>query len=316
MKRALSRCAWTTSLSASLIFLTILFQAAPQLATEELQRGKNAYDRGEFGRAVEILRPLLYPDLRLQSDTQIVLAHRVLGVAYLFEKKSADAQEEFRKLLQIRPDYRFDPLLDPPEVVDFFNNVRRGYSTELAKLEAKRRESEKARERDREECEKARGGPTVIERRVGRNSFAVNFVPFGAGQFQNGQRNKGWAFLAVEGVLGAASVAAFATNLALYGFRPQRPCRYDYGSNTCPAEDVDHTDENRSHLLTQVQVATGAAFFAAVAWGIADAIYSYRPETQLASAADAVRPAMKSWQLQLSPTVMNRTIAPGLSFRF
>jgi hypothetical protein len=302
-------------LNASLIFLTILSQAAPQVATEELQRGKNAYDRGEFHRAVEIIAPLLYPEIRLQSDTQIVLAHRVLGVAYLFEKKSADAQAEFQRLLQIAPEYRFDPLLDPPEVVDFFNTVRKGYSAELAQLEARQREQEKARERDREACEKARGGPTVIEKRIGRNSFAVSFIPFGAGQFQNGQRGKGWTFLAVEGVLGAASVAAFATNLAMYGLRPQRSCRYDYGANACPAEDIDHTDEDRSHLLTQVQVATGVAFFAAVAWGIADAIYYYRPETQLAS-TEAVRPTKPSWQLQLSPTLMNRTIAPGLSFRF
>lgn len=302
-------------MNASLILLTILFQSVPSAATEELQRGKSAYDRGEFRRAVEIIGPLLYPEIRLQSDTQIVLAHRVLGVAYLFEKKAAEAHTEFRRLLQIAPEYRFDPLLDPPEVVDFFNTVRKEYGNELAQLEAKRREQEKARERDREECERARSGPTVIEKRVGRNSFAVSFIPFGAGQFQNGHRGKGWAFLAVEGVLGAASVAAFATNLAMYGLRPHRACRYDYGANACPVEDIDHTDEDRSHLLTQVQVATGVAFFAAVAWGIADAIYYYRPETQLASAEDR-RPSKPSWQLQLAPTLMNRTIAPGLSFRF
>lgn len=305
-------------MSTSLLLLTILSQTAPQVATEELQRGKNAYDRGEFGRAVAIIRPLLYPENRLQSDTQIVLARRVLGVAYLFEKKSSEAQAEFRKLLQIDPDYHFDPLLDPPEVVDFFNGVRKEYSKELAQLEAKRRDMEKARERYREECEKARGGPTVIEKRVGRNSFAVNLIPFGAGQFQNGQRNKGWAFLAAESALGAASIAAFATNLAVYGLNPKRSCRHEAVATACAPGDIDHTDENRSHLLTQVQVATGAAFFAAVAWGIADAIYFYRPETQL-SAADAVpaaRPRKPDWQLRLSPTIMNRTIAPGLSFRF
>jgi hypothetical protein len=285
------------------------------VATEELQRGKNAYDRGEFGRAVDIIHPLLYPENRLQSDTQIILAHRVLGVAYLFEKKSAEAQSEFRRLLQMAPDYHFDPLLDPPEVVDFFNLVRKEYGKELAQLEARRRDMEKARERDREACEKARGGPTVIEKRVGRNSFAVNLIPFGAGQFQNGQRNKGWAFLAVESVLGAASIAAFATNLAVYGLDPKRTCRHEAVASACAPNDIDHTDENRSHRLTQVQVVTGAAFFAAVAWGIADAIYFYRPETLL-SAAETARPANSGWQLSLSPTIMNRTIAPGLSFRF
>jgi hypothetical protein len=306
-------------LIASLLFITILSQATPPVAGEEFQRGKNAFDRGEFGRAVEIIRPLLYPEIRLQSDNQLVLAHRVLGVSYLFERKEAEATAEFRRLLQLAPDYHFDPLLDPPEVVDFFNGVRKDYGKELGQLEARRRELEKARERDREQCEKVLAGPAVIEKKVGRNSFAVNFVPFGAGQFQNGQRGKGWTFFGVEAVLGAASVAALATNVTLYGLRPQRSCRYEVDANACPPDAIDHTDENRSRVLTDVQVVTGALFFAAVAWGIVDALYYYRPETQL-DATDRFQTSSSSfsttWQMRLSPAVTNRTIGPGLSFRF
>ena len=121
---------------ASFALSLLLFQVVAP--TEELQRGKNAFDRGEFKRAVEIVRPLLYPELRLHSDSQIVVAHRILGVSYLFEKQQVAATGEFRKLLQLRPDYHFDPLLDPPEVVDFFNTVRKEYGDELARLEAKR----------------------------------------------------------------------------------------------------------------------------------------------------------------------------------
>jgi hypothetical protein len=303
-------------LGPGLIFLTILFQAPlPPTATEELQRGKNAYDRGEFGRAVEIIRPLLYPDLRLQTENHIVLGHRILGVAYLFERNESEAKVEFRKLLQLAPDYHFDPLLDPPEVVDFFNVIRKEYTAELSQLEARRRDIEKARKRDLEECEKVRAGPAVIEKRFGRNSFAMNFVPFGAGQFQNGHRTKGWIFFAVEGVLGAASVAAFATNFGVYGLHPQRSCRHDVGDTACRADDVDHTAEDRSRLLTQAQVVTGAMFFGAVVWGIIDAIYYYSPETALAT-GDSLQPPKTSWNLRLSPAVMNRTFSPALSFRF
>jgi hypothetical protein len=147
-------------LGASLILSVLLFQTVSP--SEDLQRGKNAYDRGEFKRAVEIVRPLLYPELRLQSEHQIVQAHRILGVSYLFEKQQVEAAGEFRKLLQLSPDYRFDPLLDPPEVVDFFNSVRKDYSEELAHLEAKRKQLERERQRDKEECENLRAGPAVI----------------------------------------------------------------------------------------------------------------------------------------------------------
>ena len=286
------------------------------MPNEDLQRGKNAYDRGEFARAVEIVHPLLYPEIRLLTEGQIVQAHRILGVAYLFEKNQTEAAHEFRSLLQLVPDYHFDPLLDPPEVVDFFNTVRKGYEAELGELEGKRKAMEQARQRDKEECDKVRAGPTFIEKRVGRNSFTINFVPFGAGQFQNGHRKKGWAFLVTESVLGAVSLGALATNLAVYGLRPQRPCRYEGGGSTaCPADAIDHTDENRSRWLTRVQVASGAMFFGAVAWGVIDAIYFFRPESQL-TLADTPNRSPIAGTLRLSPAVIDRAIGPGLSFRF
>lgn len=302
-------------MGAGLLLVTLLFQAATPVPTEELQRGKNAYDRGEFARAVEIVRPLLYPEIRLQSDHQMVQAHRILGVAYLFENQQDEAAEEFRRLLQIAPDYHFDPLLDPPEVVDFFNKIRKDYETELGQLEAKRREAERARQRDQEQCEKVRAGPKFIERRVGRNSFVVNFFPFGAGQFQNGQRKKAWAFLSAESLLAAVSVGALATNLAVYGFRPQRSCRVDVGDTGCPPEYIDHTGEDRSRWLTRVQVASGAMFFGAVAWGIVDAMYFYQSETRLTLAEAPKRPSSLG-NVRLSPVVMDRAIGPGLYFRF
>src|SRR5206468_7850715 len=101
---------------------------------------------------------------------------------------NALAAQEFRKLLQLRPYYRFDALLDPPQVVDFFNGVLREYEGELSQLEARRKQAELEERRRREAYERAKNGPTVIEKRYARNSFTVNFIPFGAGQFQNGQR--------------------------------------------------------------------------------------------------------------------------------
>ncbi len=299
------------------IVVLLLFQAAPPIgpspAADELRRGKNSFDRGEYGRASEILRPLLYPEIRLESEGQIVEAYRMLGVAELFQGDNDAAAQEFRKLLQVRPAYRFDPLLDPPQVVDLFNGVLRAHEAEVATLEAKQREAALARQRDREQCEKLRAGPTVVEKRFGRNSFAVNLVPFGAGQFQNGHRIKGWTFLTVEALLAAVSVAAFSTNFALYGTSPTRKCLRDTGAAPCPPEDIDHTDENRSRWLLRTQVASGAAFFVAVAWGISDALYYYRPETSLAATPSGQASASVP---RLLPVLLGNALGPGLYFRF
>ena len=301
------------------IVVLLLFQAAPPVvpspAAEELRRGKISFDRGEYGRAIEILRPLLYPDIRLESEGQIVQTYRMLGVAEVFQGHNEVAAQEFRKLLQVRPAYRFDPLLDPPQVVDLFNGVLRAHEAEVATLEARQREATLARQRDREECEKLRAGPTVIEKRFGRNSLAVNFVPFGAGQFQNGHRIKGWTFLTVEALLAAVSVAAFSTNFALYGTSPTRKCQRDTGAAPCPPEYIDHTDENRSRWLLRTQVASGAAFFVAVAWGIADALYYFRPEIPLAQ-APADQALAKSSAPQFLPVLLGNALGPGLYFRF
>ncbi len=186
------------------------------------------------------LHPLLYPEVLLDSEGEVVQAHRMLGVSYLFSGQSEEAKREFHKLLELRPDYRFDPLLDPQQVVDAFNAVVKEEETEIVSIEArrKRRDQEIAARLQRE----ARlHPPTTTIVRYERHSYLLNFVPFGAGQFQNGQRRKGWLFFGVETALAAISVGAFTANFALYGANPYRKCLRSRGSTgACP------TDRDRS----------------------------------------------------------------------
>jgi hypothetical protein len=257
---------------------------APASPTLEFERARNAFARGEYGRAVDLLRALLYPEVRLESEGEVVQAHRMLGVASLFEDRPDEARREFRKLLELRPDYRFDPLLDPPRVVDFFNVLVKEEESELAVIEGKRRQREKelAARRQREAGRLPVPSAAVVY--TERHSYAVNFVPFGAGQFQNGQSRKGWMFLGAEAVLGGASVAAFVTNFAMFGVAPQRPCNVVMPTVTnglpmrCPDDQIDHSDEHLSNNLVRAQVITGGLFFAVAIWGVLDALRHYRSE--------------------------------------
>src|SRR4051812_152214 len=176
--------------------------AGTPAARDSFDRGRTAFGRAEYARAIEILHPLLYPDVLLDSEGEVVQAHRMLGVAYLFENRPDEARREFKKLLELRPDYRFDPLLDPQRVVDFFNGVLKEEQAVIAKMTERRlqREREQAERRERD-AERLRLPPTIVH--YERHSYAVNFVPFGGGQFQNGQRRKGWLFLGAEAALGA-----------------------------------------------------------------------------------------------------------------
>src|SRR3954468_3498121 len=230
-------------------------QPASPSVREAFDRGRTAFGRAEYQRAIEILNPLLYPEVLLESEGEVVQTRRMLGVAYLFENKPEEARREFRKLLELRPDYRFDPLLDPQRVVDFFNGVVKEEEATIAKMVARRLQREKELADKRQRDLRLHMPPTLI--RYERHSFAVNFVPFGAGQFQNGQRRKGWLFLGAEAALGAVSLGAFATNFGLYGLTPTRRCTVDTNGAECPAGDIDHSQENTSRRLLGVQVVSG-----------------------------------------------------------
>jgi hypothetical protein len=279
----------------------------PTTPREAFDRGRTAFGRAEYGRAIEILHPLLYPEILLDSEGEIVQAHRMLGVSYLFENKQDDARREFHKLLALRPDYRFDPLLDPQRVVDFFNGVVKEAQSEIAAMEARRRarEQELAARRERE-AKLALRPPTVL--RYERHSFIVNFIPFGAGQFQNDQPRKGWLFLGAESALAAVSVGAFVTNFALYGIEPRRKCLLmqpiDAGGlpHACPADQIDHSEDDRSRLLLRAQLVSGGLFFAVAIWGVIDAIRNYEGEVRLAGASPAPPRQGSSARLLVGPT--------------
>jgi hypothetical protein len=274
---------------------------ATPAARDAFDRGRTAFGRAEYQRAIEVLHPLLYPDVLLDSEGEVVQARRMLGVAYLFENKPDEARREFRKLLELRPDYRFDPLLDPQRVVDFFNGVLKEEEATIAEIEKRRRERDKKRADERQrDAARLRLPSTIV--RYERHSFAVNFIPFGAGQFQNGQRRKGWLFLGAEALLGAVSVGAFATNLGLYGLAPQRGCLDEQPPGVaCPPGSIDHSQEDTSNMLVGVQVVSGGLFFAVAIWGVIDAIYHHQPEVPLPDGAKVARGHSPAARLTFSP---------------
>jgi hypothetical protein len=305
--------------------------AAPPASTSpaaQFARGNIAFQRAEYARAIELLRPLLYPQVKLGSEGEMVQAHRMLGVAHLFMHQNDLAAEEFRKLLQLRPDFRMDALIDPPMVVDFFNGVLGDQEAEIADLENKRREAEARAQRRRPGPGSPCPEPEVLERRTVRNSRAVSFLPFGAGQFQNGQARKGWGFFTAETFLGAVSLGALATNFALYGVRPTLKCEpaNDPGVDRegCAPGFKPGPDQARSQLLLKVQLISGTLFFATAIWGVTDAILNFQPEVVVTTpipakppgtAAPAANPAKRS-SLRIGPALFSDGMGGTLAFRF
>jgi hypothetical protein len=222
---------------------------------------------------VAIARALLYPDPRLAGDNEVA-AHRLLALSYVHLHETRLAEQEFHTLLQLREDFTLD-LLDPPPARQMLDRIRRRNREKLEQLAEQRRREETARRR--RELEAQQTPPTapapppaprlVLERTIEKHSRLVSLVPFGVGQFQNGDRKKGYALLATESFFAAASIGLFASVLIVF---PDGRYRTD----SDPARDQTHLARG----LQLSQILTGAVFWAEVLYGLIDARIHFVPQ--------------------------------------
>ena len=237
---------------------------------DSLDQGRTAYDRGDYGRAIDTIHPLLYPSIELGTEDDVIAAHKILALSYFFVDKQKEAEEEVTSLLGLRPNYQLDPIVDPPVAVRFFEDVRHRQSERINALK-KRESEESARARKEEERRlaeaRAKAERVYVDRVVERHSRLIALLPFGAGQAQNGQTGKAIAFGVSEGVFAAASVAAYFTLQYRYPVNPST------GHQQFPA-----SEQSTATALITLQLAAGAAFWATVAWGILDAQLLFKRE--------------------------------------
>jgi hypothetical protein len=141
--------------------------AAPENAAATLIRAAAAYDYGDLNQMVEAARPVTEGLLSATPEEQIQ-AYRLLGIGLYLTNRPIGAQTAFTELLRKDPKARLDRTTTRPEVVAFFENLRRQQVTDPRRL-------------------------------------IWNFIP-PVGQFQNGDTTKGWIVLGV-GVASLASFA-------------------------------------------------------------------------------------------------------------
>jgi hypothetical protein len=140
---------------------------APETAAAALLRAVAAYEYGDMTQVVEAARPVAEGLLPASSD-QHARALRLLGMGLYLTNRPRGAETAFAELLRKDPHARLDPTNTRPELVAFFENLRRRELTQ-------------------------------------RRRFIWNFVP-PMGQFQNQDDTKGWIVLGV-GVASLATLA-------------------------------------------------------------------------------------------------------------
>ncbi|MCP4446211.1 MAG: hypothetical protein GY811_12835 [Myxococcales bacterium] len=240
---------WRLVLAPAFCLLCAVTTAVASPA-EELEEARDTFLAGDFESAVGRFSALLYPTSRLADESLIAESHLLLGVSYFETKQRDSAKREFEEALFLDATLRLDASIFSAEVIPFFNGIR----TDIERKAKTAAESEQLA-RKQQALDRALRNLVVLEKR----RYWVNFVPFGAGQFQNGQSRKGFAFFAAEALAGGTAVGLWSYQVIKYGFRGK-----------VPRDEVSTVN-----TLQVLQIGSGALFYALLAWGIVDSLSNY-----------------------------------------
>jgi hypothetical protein len=226
---------------------------------ERFQAARLEFEYKNFSKALDQLRPLLEPTVQLTREADIAAAREMLGLSYFYTGDQVRAREEFIELLYLRPLHRLDPFLIPPPAVSFFDAIRAepALREKLEQIERERQQALEA-ERRRKEAEAA-VTKVYLERTLTEHWWALNLLPFGIPQFQNGHRTKGIA-LAVTG--GLSLLVNVMSGLVVWGLA-DGDLRYAH----------DELDLARGFQITQY--ASLGVFGALWIYGVADGFYYF-----------------------------------------
>lgn len=239
----------------------------------ELAKVVGLYEAGKYRECASALGPLLDPKYqgRLRERSVIEHARIYLAACLIGSDRPEEADEPLRAAIRENMQMKApDSLLFPPPVVELFLQVRQSLYEEIRQAEAERlrkaRESveDRLRRQQREvrrvlELERLANSEMIVT----KNRRWVAFVPFGVGQFQNGNHGLGWVFLTSEAVLGATALTA----IGVYTHFQAESSRLKNPDNNAVVESW--------YTLFQV---SSYSFLAVAALGIAEAHLSFVPE--------------------------------------
>ncbi len=192
-------------------------------AQSDLEKAHSAYVAHKYDEAETRLRVSLSTSKTgpLKEPDNIADARMYLGAVLVAEAKKDDASRVFEQLLLDKPDYEPDPLRVSLDAIDLLLDAKSRLRDKLAALQAERvRKVQDERAKIETERQKAAAHLAMIEKLaseelvVEKSSRWKALVPFGVGQFQNGQDALGAAFLTVE--LAAALGSFVGAGLTLY----------------------------------------------------------------------------------------------------
>lgn len=218
---------WVLCLGALIIGALPLTARANEL--EDLQQALSAYEAQNYQFSATLLEALVGGEQpRLQNRALVMESRKYLAASYLFLGRSTEAEQQYRRLLQEDPSYQLDPMDFPEEVQAIFKKVRQELEIQrraddavkkLAEEEANRRKTDKESAERAKMLDLIKLAETESVERV--NSRWIALIPFGVGQFQNGDAGWGIFFSVFEGVAAATAISGYFLHEHLKGQQPK-----------------------------------------------------------------------------------------------
>jgi hypothetical protein len=201
----------------------------------ELAQVVSLYEAGKYGQCADALAKHLDKNAEERlRDAEVIANARIYHAACLIGSgRSDEADAPLRAAILADPQMKPpDSLVFPPPVVERFLRVRETLHeairrSELGRVEVARREADERALKEKAKDARVRALEELATREVVtvRNRRWIAVIPFGAGQFQNGNSELGWAFLTSEVALGATALTALAmqTHFTLEAHRLKNP---------------------------------------------------------------------------------------------
>jgi hypothetical protein len=199
---------------------------APRLNdTAELARVVSLYEAGKYGECADSFHGLLSSDgVHPLHDPDVIESARIYHAACLIGSgQNQLADEPLRAAIRQNPQMKApDSLVFPPQVIDRFLRVRESMFDVIRKAEDERvRRAQELAKQQEERTRKERLRVAGLERLAQQETVItpktrwLALVPFGVGQFQNGEKPLGYVFLTSEILLAASTLTTLGVETHL-----------------------------------------------------------------------------------------------------
>ena len=284
-------------------FVVALASFSRQASSDEqgdLEKGRSAFLARRYDEADARFRAMLNPRTGTLHDSGLVsLARMYWASVMLAQNRPVEASGVLEMLILDDPQFEPDPLSFPSEAINTFIDTRsrirdrlNAAAREAAAREAARRASEEAHRKLQAArmalLEQLATHETVVE----RHSRFVALIPFGVGQFQNGQKALGWTFLLTEvALLGVAGACVPWFNVEVQRASDE----YASGRNYAAQQYIDRANDVRL-----INIASYVAFAVTAGLGVLHAQLTYVPDR------------IEIRRRPLPPVAVTPTITPSL----